>query len=108
MMTPTEGNVDGSHVPVPDLVLACFLFSQSQGKSTFSTFSCLYKDSNGPQLNVSGVFHFLHFFSPHLHPQLFTPLVILHSRNSTNLTQSHEKQQLRAENCLQRPGSQNR
>lgn len=104
-MNPTKGNVHVSRVPVPDLVLACFLLSQSQGKSAFSTFSCLYKDSNRPQLNVSGVFHFLHFFSPHLLLQLFPPLVILHS---SNLTQSHEKQQLQAENCSQRTGSQNR
>lgn len=72
-MNPTEGNVHVSHVPVLDLVLACFLLSQGQGKSAFSTFSCLYKDSNRPQLNVSGVFSFSTLFLPTFAPSAVPP-----------------------------------
>lgn len=66
-MNPSEGNVHVSHVPVPDLVLACFLLSQSQGKSALALSAAFTRIQIALSL-MSQAFFIFFTFSPHICP----------------------------------------
>lgn len=97
---PTKGNVHTFPMS-RSLTLFWPVFSPlgARGNQHLALSAAFTRIQIALSLTSQAFFHFLHFFSPHLPLQLFPPLVILRSRNSSNLTQSHEKQQLQAENC---------
>lgn len=102
-MNPTEGNVHTFPMS-RSLTLFWPVFSslRARGNQHLALSDAFTRIQIALSLTSQAFFIFFNF-SPHILPlQLFPPFVILSSRNSSNLTQSHEKQQLRAENCSQK------